>query len=66
MSLVRTLVEPGGRPGPATPTWPFLNLFLGLGLGLAIAFPVFLSLFYRIRWKRASFHSLSHDTTRAC
>ena len=53
MSLVRTLVEPRGRPGPATPTWPFLNLFLGLGLGLAMAFQFFFPYFNWIRWKRA-------------
>ena len=54
MSLVRTLVEPRGRPGPATPTWPFLNLFLGLGLGLAMAFQFFFPYFNWIRWKRSA------------
>jgi hypothetical protein len=33
-SFVRTLVEPAGRPAPATRAWPFWNLFLGLGLAI--------------------------------
>ena len=45
MSSWRTFGLKLRRPGPATPTWPFLNLFLGLGLGLAMAFQFFFPYF---------------------